>query len=48
MTKQLQEVQDEQARLVIAERVLNWLAELAYELGAGLSSLNCQCLLIER
>ncbi|MGW1529506.1 hypothetical protein [Streptomyces sp. NPDC002159] len=47
MTKQLQEVQDEQARLVIAERVLNRLAELAYELGAGLS-LNCQCLLIER
>ncbi|GGK62829.1 hypothetical protein [Streptomyces flaveus] len=48
LAKQLQEVQAEREELVIAERVLNRLAELGYEEGSGPSSPNCRWRVIER
>lgn len=48
LAMQLQEVQAEREELVIAWRVLNRLAELAYEDGSGPSSPNCRCRVIER
>jgi hypothetical protein len=45
---QLQEVQAEREELVIAERVLNRVADLAWEEGSGPSSPNCRrCRVIE-
>ncbi|WP_155589751.1 hypothetical protein [Streptomyces cavernae] len=38
----------EREELVVAERVLNPLAELSYEEGSGPSSPNCRCRVIER
>ncbi|WP_137990438.1 hypothetical protein [Streptomyces vilmorinianum] len=48
LAMQLQEVQAERETLVIAGRVLNRLAEPAYEEGSGPSSPNCRCRVIER
>ncbi|MBW5480568.1 hypothetical protein [Streptomyces bambusae] len=48
LAMQLQEVQAERETLVIAGRVLNRPAEVAYEEGSGPSSPNCRCRVIER
>ncbi|MEV6209909.1 hypothetical protein [Kitasatospora sp. NPDC051914] len=48
LAKQLQEAQAGRGTPVIAGRVLNRLAELAYEEGSGPSSPNCRWRVIER